>query len=370
MSRSAESRERERLRKQKAAWKTTHRTINAEGEVTSERQVPAPTIQPIVIPGSVPKFTTTWYDREGNPDRQVVRHEPQRAATEAAWRTLLDEMRQSLALVEPVPYPSLDNFGASLMTAYPIGDHHLGMLSWGAETGADYDLDIGELLLIRAMANLTDRAPPSAVGLIVILGDFFHYDSMKSITPHGGNQLDSDTRYRKMINVGRRVIQQAIHFALKKHQSVHVVAVPGNHDEVGINWLAELLDAVYENEPRVTIDTSPRVAHYVHFGKNLIGIVHGDRNKLDSLPLMMAKDSPVAWGQTEYRTWFTGHVHSEKVKEIMGVIVETFGILPPGDAWSVGQGYRARRQMKAITYHKEFGEQDRLTTNPYMMEGV
>ena len=82
----------------------------------------------------------------------------------------------------------------------------------------------------------------------------------------------------------------------------------------------------------------------------------------------MATDMPVEWGETQYRYWYTGHQHKDRVLEVMGTHVEQFGILAPGDAYSRNEGYRAGRSMKAITYHKDYGEVSRLIVNPMMLE--
>ena len=118
--------------------------------------------------------------------------------------------------------------------------------------------------------------------------------------------------------------------------------------------------SVYENEPRVTIDGSPAKFHYWEWGRNLIGATHGDRLKVENLPAIMATDQPEAWGRTSYRLWLTGHVHHDKVKDLVGAKVESVRVLAPNDAYAAKGGYRTPRDMKAIVLHREFGETGRL----------
>lgn len=370
-----EARERKReyerspeYRVKRRRWRTTQRTLGPNGELRSKTQRPEPTLVPQEVPGPATiKFATTVYDREGKPDRQFVRVEPDKVAKEAAWRAMADELRKDLPRLDPIPAPAPLHH-TSLLTVYPIGDHHLGMLSWPPETGAAYDMAIGEALLTNAMTNLVYRAPPSDTALIAVLGDFFHYDSFETITPKGRNLLDSDTRFPKMIAAGIRLIHRAISLALQKHQKVHVIIEIGNHDTSTSIFLALALADKYENERRVSVDISPRNCHFLVFGSVLIGTHHGDKIKLDDLPLIMATDRPADWGRTKWRYWLTGHVHHYQAKEIMGCVVESFGILAPSDAWGTQQGHRPARTMKAITYHKDYGEVDRMTVNPQMLE--
>ena len=52
-----------------------------------------------------------------------------------------------------------------------------------------------------------------------------------------------------------------------------------------------------------------------------------------------------------------GHIHHlSRDKECAGCVVETFRTLAPKDAWHAGQGYRAGRDMYAITHHVSHGE--------------
>ena len=256
---------------------------------------------------------------------------------------------------------------SSLMACYPVGDMHLGMLAHGEETLAeDFDLEIAENLLIGATDYLVAASPACGRSAVVLLGDFLHFDSMKNQTPHG-TPLDADTRFHKVVRIAIKTVRYMIRAALKKHSTVDVIVEVGNHDTASSLFLREALHNIYENDDRVIVDTSPARYHYIRFGKNLIGIHHGDGAKMASLPLIMAQDRAEDWGETTKRAWWTGHIHHETAKDFMGVKVESFRILAPEDAWAAGQGYRSVSDQKAIILHEEFGEVSRHTVNPEMM---
>jgi len=255
-----------------------------------------------------------------------------------------------------------------LMACYPIGDHHIGMLSWDQETGDNYDLSISETLLMNAMAHLVSIAPNSSRATVAVMGDFMHYDSFKPLTPTHGNLLDADSRFPKMVRVAIRALRTTVAEALKRHREVRVIVEIGNHDLSSSIFLMECLSALYENEPRVTVDTSPRHFHYFDFGKCLVMTHHGHGPKMQDLPLIMATDRPEEWGRTSYRYIWTGHVHHDQVKDFAGVKVESLRVLAPLDAHAHQSGYRPMRDMKAIILHREFGEVARHTVNPSMFE--
>ena len=60
---------------------------------------------------------------------------------------------------------------------------------------------------------------------------------------------------------------------------------------------------------------------------------------------------------------YLGHIHHRDAKEIGGMTIEHFGVLPPRDSWHNASGYGAERTMTCIVLHKEYGEEARLKVN-------
>lgn len=278
-----------------------------------------------------------------------------------------EAMTAELPKVSPAP-----DAGATLphlMAVYPIGDAHIGMRAWGAETQGDsWDMATAERVQCGAMAALVETAPAADSAVIINLGDWFHADNMSGMTERSGHVMDLDGRYAKMISVGIKVMRQCITSALGKHRHVRVINVIGNHDDTGALWLSVALRHTYENEPRVLIDDSPSAFHYFEHGACLVGCHHGHNCKADKLPGVMAADQSKAWGRTEHRYWYLGHVHHQSVKEFAGVTVESFNTLAAKDAYAAFGGYRARQNMKCIILHDQHGEVARHTVHPDMLE--
>lgn len=312
------------------------------------------------------KGTSTFYNSKGELVAQWVKTQ----TDHNRLRQFLEEFAASLAedLPRAAPEPAPEESLEDLLAVYPIGDHHFGLYAWGEEAGGDYDLDIAEDLLTRSMSSLTSCTPKAGTGLVIALGDLFHYDGLEPVTPASKNLLDSDGRYAKMIRTGVRTIRRSIQLALLNHQKVHVIIEPGNHDPSTSVFLAECLRALYEGEARVEVDTSPRNFHYFRFGKNLLGVHHGHGVKLPNLPLIMATDRPEDWGETLHRFWMTGHIHKDTAADYQGVRVESFRVLPPTDAWAENKGYRGHRRMSSIVFHREHGEVARFYISPEMLK--
>ncbi len=328
---------------------------------------PASDWEHVIPDGHKIRGVSTYYGKDGDKRGQWVKTERDRERQLAMFQAMAEGFASGLPRALPETERP-EHTAAHLMACYPVSDHHYGMLSWHEETGGNYDLKIAEELLFGAIDYLMTRAPSCPVATIVFLGDFMHYDSFTPETPTSRNQLDADSRFPDMVKYAIRGMRYSIRKALARHSRVHVIVEIGNHDLACSIMLMQALDNVYENEPRVTIDTSPRHYHYFTHGKVLVGVHHGHGAKLPDLPLIMASDRKEDWGASDYRYWWTGHVHIDQAKDYRGVKVESFRILAPVDAWAAQKGYRAMQDMKCILLHDQYGEVARHTVNPEMLK--
>lgn len=315
----------------------------------------------------VTKGVSTLYDEAGKLRLQWVKTKLDDSRAEEAireWVEWLVKDAKGLAPAVKAPKHTDDQ----LMSVYPMGDPHFGMYAWAAESGDDFDLEIAERLTRAAIDRLVESSPPAHTALVLELGDFFHADNNKNVTPGSGAPLDVDTRWARVMQVGLRAMIYVVQRAAEKHQVVKVKIKRGNHDPHSSFALALALDAYFHGNERVEVDLSPAVHWYYRFGKVLIGSTHGDTTKMKDLPGVMAADRPADWGQTGFRYWYCGHVHHIERKEFPGVVVEYFRTLAARDAWHTGQGYRAGRDMSLIVHHKDFGEIERHTCNVARLE--
>ena len=331
--------------------------------------VPAPPIGRGDYDGDAPdgynvKGRSTLY-KDGQVALEWVKTTRDQERQEEMIREAVQAMTDKLPRLPATKGPT--RASTDLMACYPIGDHHLGMLSWTEETGGEWNLEVAEKTLTNAMDHLVKSVPACEKATLVFLGDLLHYDSFATVTPTHKNLLDADGRYPQMVRAAIRVIRRLIETALKYHKTVHLIIESGNHDPSSSIFLVESMSNIYEKEKRLTVDTSPSKFHYFTFGLNLVGIHHGDGAKPADLPLIMATDRAAEWGAAEYRYIWTGHLHSDNVKDFRGVRWESFRILAPPDAWAAGKGYRSRQDMKAIVLHRDYGEVARHVVNPAML---
>ena len=304
-------------------------------------------------PGYRLKGVSTLVDATGALVQQWVK-----TTSEIDPLALLQQFRAAIAeepLARYTPAPPPVDLDPDRLAMYCFGDPHFGMLSWPAETGERFDIQIARAHLSAAVDRLVALAPPTEIGVLFNAGDFLHADNFEGVTARSGHALDTDSRWPKVLRVSVWTLVHVIRRMLEKHRIVRVYNEKGNHDDQSAIMLALCLAMHFDTEPRVIVEESPAMFHYLEFGRNLFGFTHGHTVKAQNLPGVMAADQPEAWGRTKFRYWLTGHVHHESKKEYAGCIVETFRTLAAKDAWHHGQGYRAGRSLVCDVYHRDYG---------------
>ncbi len=337
--------------------------------VKSERDSDDPPAFAAVPEGHLISKVSTLLDAQGKVRAQWLQApKDEQTQWDQFWAACERNAKAYKGVADPVTAPASND--AETCTVYPLGDPHIGMLSWAKETGQDFDLKIAQRDLAQAVDLLVDRAPASAIAILANVGDFFHAEGDDQKTPTGGNKLDCDTRWMKITDVGFNIMRHLIDRLLAKHELVHVVNVPGNHDPKMARMMTMWLAAVYEREPRVVVVDNRNPYIYITHGKNLLGFAHGDGAKPEALPGIMAADRSAEWGSTDYRFWFTGHIHHQTRKEFPGCVVESFRTLAARDYWHAWKGYRSGQSLSCITLHKEYGEITRSTVDIKLVRAI
>ncbi len=307
------------------------------------------------------KGVSTYYGEDGQPKGQWIKTRVDQVSIEDLIEYFKDAFREYDGASLPVTSPSWND--ANQLTIYPVVDAHVGMLAWGAETGVDWDQKIAEGVIIDTYGKLISQSQPSETALIVNLGDLFHINDSKNVTPASGHLLDVDSRYQKIIYTGVRIMLKIIEMALTKHKHVILRNTAGNHDTDSCVALNVALSLFFSNNPRVTIEDSPRQLWAYQFGNTLLGFYHSHTMKPDRAAMALACEYSKEWGKSKYRMMMHGHYHSEMVKEVGNVRVEGFQTLAARDEYAASSGYCSGRSATAITIHVDRSEVGRHRVN-------
>lgn len=235
-------------------------------------------------------------------------------------------------------------------------DVHFSKLSHKEETGTEYNYKIAEEIILNNIKEYIARFQNRDFQSIyfAIGQDFFNSES-NGMTNKNTKQ-DNDLRYSEMFKKGVNILVTVIDL-LKMYFncSIYVPLVQGNHSTYVEFYAAQYLYAWYRNDPQVIVDAESTPRKYYQYGVNLFGFTHNSDEK-DRLYYVMQVEEPQKWANTIERTWFTGHLHSEDVKDKAGVFIRQAPTLCGTDAWHKRMGFVGSiRRTQAFIYNKNNG---------------
>lgn len=276
-------------------------------------------------------------------------------------KTTIEDIKEAFSDIPPCPVlPVPEERCDGLMTVYPIFDAHIGMKSWGDETGEDYDTSAAYDRITGAMGQCIASTPASERAVIIVGGDLLHANDQTNATPQSKHTLDVDTRHVKTMDVAIKTLAAAIELAAQKHDEVDVAVIPGNHDRDAYIGVMFALGERYRNVSSINVQREAGEFFVTDWGKVMLAAHHGDKAKAERLVMHMADEWPDLWGRTRFRYYFTGHLHHLKQLDVGGVQVEQVRAVAPRDAYAASHAYSARSEMQAITYCKDRGEISRV----------
>ena len=315
------------------------------------------------------KGVSTLYRDDGTVGMQWVKTDIDQVRAEMAREAVIQALCEQIPRAAPSPPPK-DCIDA-LCNVYTLTDGHVGMMAWHREGGKDWDLKIAENVIVGCFAEAIRQTPASAQAVFNQLGDLLHYDSLTAETPTSKHIVDADGRFTKMVEVSVRIIRRIVQMLLEKHESVHVIMAEGNHDMASSVWLRTMFKALYEDEPRITVDDSALPYYAFEWGEVMLGFHHSHlKRNFGDLRAHFAAEFASMWGKTKKRYCHTGDKHHAKEQDANGMHVIQHPTLAARDAYAARGGWHSERNISAITYHKRHGQVGRVTVCPEMLEGA
>ncbi|MBO9108875.1 oxidoreductase [Agrobacterium sp. S2/73] len=317
--------------------------------------------------GHVVKGVSALVDANGRVIQQWQKTAVEAEGQLAAFQAMVDGLKEDLPRITIMPAPQ--HVEEDLLNQFVVTDSHFGMLAHREETGADYDLRLAEQLLLDWFAAAVAGAPQAHTAVLAQLGDLLHHDALESVTPAHKHVLDADSRLHKVVRVVIRTLRRVVDMLLQKHKHVHVVMASGNHDPASSVWVRELLATIYENEPRVTVDTSPMLYYAYKWGDTALFYHHGHKRGVAQVDATLAGMFREMFGASKYAFAHVGHLHSDEGRKSALMYVERHETLAAPDAYAAGGGWLSGRSAKVITYSRRYGEVARATLRPEMVAG-
>jgi hypothetical protein len=311
---------------------------------------------------------STLYNQDGEIKAQWVKTDIDPHHVAEAREAAIQALAADIPRVSPLPAPTQSL--ADLLALYTLTDGHVGMLAWHREGGQDWDLQIAEDVIVGCFAETIRQMPHASQAILNQLGDLLHYDSLNAVTPTSGHILDADGRFTKMVESAVRILRRVIDMLLAKHERVHIIMAEGNHDMASSVWLRTMFKALYENEPRITVDDSALPYYAYQWGEVMLGFHHSHlKRNFGDLRAHMAAQFSQMWGATRKRYCHTGDKHHASEKDEMGMHIIQHPTLAARDAYAARGGWHSERNMSGICYHKKYGQVGRVTVCPEMLGG-
>ena len=238
-----------------------------------------------------------------------------------------------------------------------LPDIHYGKIT-------DEPMNIIEKHYIQAIMDLHRKADGLEIDrfLLPVGNDGLNSEGMSRATTKGTPQQDN-MRWRESFRGYWHLVTKAIDY-LAQFAPVDVVVVQGNHDFERMFYAGEVLAAIYHNNKNVTVDNSLDARKYYEYGINMIMFTHGDKEKTQELPLLIATEQPEMWSRSKVREVHCGHRHKEMLNEYMGTKVRFIPSICGNDLWHKTQGYVGTlRCGQAYIWNKNRGLEGYLQTN-------
>lgn len=236
-------------------------------------------------------------------------------------------------------------------------DVHFSKLAHSSETEENYDYKIAKKRLLDSTDEYISRFANRHFENIYFAVGQDYFNSEPTAQTIAGTKQDNDSRYSVMFEKGVETLIAIIEKLRMIGDTIYIPLIPGNHSGYTEYYAAQFLKAWYRNDENIIIDASPIPRKYFKYGVNLFGFTHNseEKNRINNL---MQVEAPKYWADTIERTWFTGHLHCEDVKESGGVYIRQAPTLCGTDAWHKKCGYvNPIKRTQAFIYDKEFGLQ-------------
>lgn len=244
-----------------------------------------------------------------------------------------------------------------------MADPQIGRLSWGKETGTDYDVKIATTILVNAVADLLARTKGLPVEKILLpfTGDSFEMNDTTNETPTNHNRLNVDGRYINVFEHGLDCVRQMVEMCLTV-APVHILWVPGNHDPQSGYHLVRTIEAYFDRCKDVTVDRSPKPRKALLYGDVFLGFTHGCGLKQKDISAVFMSEFRQMIAQAKHIEIHMGHTHTMKETRALFGNTETGGVrtriltsLSGPSNWEYEAGYSCFQCAEAFRWSSKIG---------------
>ena len=241
-----------------------------------------------------------------------------------------------------------DRFSNLTAGVLSIQDLHFGKEGNHSVT-EDFKNAVNHLVMRAYMSHKLDEI------FYVIGGDLLNMDTFEGSTTKG-TPVDNDQRAQEAYTAAFDALYWSVHFLSQFWPKVNVIYLPGNHDRLSSFHMAHALSKCFTGQENIKFDVQYAERKVVTYGSNFFAFEHGDVNSKNTA-LVYATEFPVQWGETVYRTCYTGHWHRKKTMEyvtedeVHGFSIKQIPSLSRSDYWHYHNKFTGAKRQAILEIH-------------------
>lgn len=317
-----------------------------KGIAFSEPKSPEEIIRILKIDESKWKLSSYWNKQQKN--CWLISAMVSRKQTEAQ-----DLLIAVLETFNPVYEPIKEVFSSDKFTHLSAGVLSIQDLHFGKEGNhtvvQDFKDAISHLVMRAYMSHKLDEI------YYVIGGDLLNMDTFDGSTTKG-TPVDNDQRAQEAYTIAFDTLYWSVHFLSQFWPKVNVIYLPGNHDRLSSFHMAHALSKCFIGQENIRFDVQYAERKVVTYGSNFFAFEHGDVSSKNTA-LVYATEFPVQWGDTVYRTCYTGHWHKKKTMEyvtedeVHGFSIKQLPSLSRSDYWHYHNKFTGAKRQAVLEIH-------------------
>ena len=313
-------------------------TINKDGEVVSQTIRYEPNDLEETVGFSPKQITSNPYGG------QWVKYEKDKRLD--AENILLNLRKRFEDFTPPKFEPSPKKYERNCVVLN-MYDAHLDKIAIKGSTGVSSSFEDNMTSYMELFNNLLTSAAKEKPELIIFPqgNDLFHTNDNSGRTKRGTQMeyyCNPHEAYEEISILVTKTIALCLDVA-----PVYIPFIKGNHDEDKVHTLGFWIGQIFKNSKHFSVDNTRMQRKYYHYGENLLGFAHGDKekNNINQLPLIMAEEQKEAWANTKYRKMYCGDLHHNfeykfmNVKDCVGTSVEFLRSAGTTDQYHVDHGW-------------------------------
>jgi hypothetical protein len=327
-----------------------------KGFSTTEPRTPEEIIELLKIDTTKWKLSSYW-NKERHDGWQIS------AMVTAIKKESKDVLAEVLKSFKPEYQPVREvhlnkNFSRDCVGILSIQDLHFGKED-NSLIVEEFENAIITLVSRSYMAHKMDKI------VYVVGGDLLNMDTFSGTTT-SGTPLDNDQKAHDAYTTAFDALYWSINYIKQFCTTLEVVYIPGNHDRLSSYHMAHALSKCFPTKDIVfNVDYSERKV--VVYGHNFFAFEHGDVTKKNT-PVVYATEFAKQWGNTLYRTCYTGHFHTKKTTEYVtenehtGFSIKHLPSLCSTDYWHYHNKFVGSKRQAIMEVHdKESGKISEFT---------